>query len=143
MKRHFLLLLLAIVLFSCNRQSDFEKKLIEGKWVDHEGDALTDEIDKWPSVYLRFYEDGSYMNFHITGSEMPLINDDGSESKEPFLWSYDPDEKVLMVNKRKFKVLSIEGDTIRMVKETSHLMLYNIDKTYPKLKKGPGHCLGG
>jgi hypothetical protein len=142
MKKH-LLFLLALSLFSCSRQSDFEKKLVAGKWVDHNGKSLTDELDKWPSVYMRFYDDGSYRAFDILGGEMPLINDDGTQSNKPFPWSYNSDEKVLMINKVILKVLSIDGDTIRMVRDTSHLMFYDITKTHEKLKKGPGRCLGG
>lgn len=141
--RKYLLLLLILTLLSCNRQTDFEKKLLEGKWVDHEGNVLTDEVDKWPSVYLRFYEDGSYRSFHIIGRETPLINEDGTQSKKPFPWSYESDEKVLIINGHKLKVMSIDGDTIRMVKDTSCLMFYDITKTQEKLKKGPGRCLGG
>lgn len=143
MKKYILFLLLALSLFSCNKQSEFEKRLVKSKWVLLDSEDLKGEFDEWPSGYCRFLDDGSYKNFDITGSEMPFINNDGSERKEPFLWSYDSDEKVLMINNHKLKVLSIEEDTIRMANDTFRAMLYNIDKTHAKLKKGPGRCLGG
>lgn len=142
MKKH-LLLLLVITLFSCNRQSDFEKKLIKSKWVMFEGKSLTDELDRWPSDYVQFYDNDSLRYFDITGSLLPQIDNEGTIINEPVKWSYIPNSKEMIINGHKLKVMSIEGDTILMVKDTSYLMLYNIDKTHAKLKKGPGRCLGG
>ena len=144
MKKHFLFLLFAITLLSCNSQSDFEKKLVKSKWVYHEGKTLTDEIDRWPIDYYTFTEGGLFKCFWISsGEEREGVNDDGSANNDPIFWSYDSDKEELIINNLKHKMLSIEGDTIRLKRDTTNIMFYNIDKTQVKLKKGPGRCLGG
>lgn len=140
MKR-ILFLLFALAMFSCNRQSDFEKKLLAGKWVMHEGQSLTDEIDKWPATYYKFFDDGDYKIMHMpSATEMPGVDDIKPKS---LTWRYIGEDKTLVIYGVKLKVLFTKADTIYMQRDTTNFMLYNIDKTYSKLKKGPGRCLGG
>ncbi|PZR24428.1 MAG: hypothetical protein DI539_00180 [Flavobacterium psychrophilum] len=142
--KQLLFLLLALALFSCNRQSDLEKKLIASKWVVLEGKTLEKEGDKWPSDYYTFHADGEFKSLYMySDEESTRFGNDGSVINDPMLWSYDADKKILILNGHKCKVLAVESDTVFLVRDTTHLILYNIDKTYPKLKKGPGHSLGG
>lgn len=108
------------------------------------GKALKEEVDRWPNSYFVFAEDGTATIYDMYSDiEIMGVNDDGSEISEPMHWTYKPDEKDLIINDVTLKVLSTEGDTIRLLRDTTNSMLYNIDKTYTKLKKGPGMCLGG
>lgn len=109
-----------------------------------EGKALKEEIDKWPNSYTIFKEDGIVKSFYLYSDEEHMrINDDGSERKDPFFWSYNSDNKELIINNINLKILLVEGDTIHLLRDTTNIMLYNIDKTEAKLRKGPGRCLGG
>lgn len=136
--KQLLFLLLAIALFCCNRQSALEEKLIKSKWVLYEGTTLRNEFDKWPPTYLRFYDNGKVKECLIS-SEVVFISKKQAKIRDD--WKYTS-EKLNLFGKE-FKVLAVEGDTIRLQRDTTNFMLYNIDKTYPKLKKGPGRCLGG
>jgi len=133
-------------LFSCNRQTDFEKMLIGSKWVLHEGKTLEKELDKWPNSYYLFKNDGTIKDFFMYPDgdvENMNVNADGSEIIDHLIWNYNSDNKELSIDVHKLKVISVEGDTIRLLLGTTNIMLYNIDKTYDKLRKGPGRCLGG
>lgn len=142
--KQLLFLLLALILFSCNRQSDLEEKLIKSKWVVLEGKTLKKETGNWPNDYYVFDADGVFKSLLMySDEENTIFNDDGSVRDTPLLWNYDANKKILTINGHKCKVLAVESDTVFLVRDTTHLILYNIDKTYPKLKKGPGHSLGG
>jgi hypothetical protein len=134
MKKIFLLLPLIVFLFGC--KSDFEQKLVKSKWVLCSGTKCN---DKWPNTYYRFYENGEY-------EDVFLYSDIGSRFSEDSLllfWKYEPKDNKLIMSGIELQIISIEGDTIRMRKDTTNVMLYNIDKTHAMLKKGPGRCLGG
>jgi hypothetical protein len=142
--KKYLFLLFLLTLFSCNRQTDFEKKLVKSKWVMFKGKALKEEVDRWPNSYFIFKEDGTTKSCDmLSDQEDMLINKDGSERLEPLHWSYNDATKELNIEDTKLKMLSTEGDTIRFLRDTTTIMIYNIDKTEAKLKKGPGRCLGG
>lgn len=143
MKKYLLVLLMTATL-SCSQRSAFEYKLIESKWVMFVGKTLKEENDKWPNGYFIFREDGSANSVDIYSDEENIrMNEDGSIIHQPLLWSYKSGSKELILNDVKLKVLSIEGDTIHLLSDTTNIMLYNIDKAQAKLKKGPGMCLGG
>lgn len=142
MKR-ILFLLFALALFSCNRQSDFEKDLIRGKWVMFKGKSLKDEHDRWPNAYSRFFDGGEYkiLDVYSDTEEQPIaIN---GEKIKPKDWSYISEEDKLIISGNEFRVLSVKADTLYMRKDTIDFILYDITKTQEKLKKGPGRCLGG
>lgn len=130
MKR-LLFLLLVITLISCKKEEDFEKKLTQSKWVYYPDEKF--DKDSWPPFYLKFYEGGSCKGFHLSGAEYNVKQ----SSKR---WEYSPEGKKLVVNGHEFKVLSVEGDTIHMLSKQYNLkvMLYNVDKTLARIKRGPG-----
>ena len=107
------------------------------------GKSLEEEIDKWPNRYFVFNSDGTVKSFWLNSGEENMIDDNGNQVLKPFSWKYDLSTEELTIKDFKHKILSIEGDTIHMLRDTSHVMLYNINTTYVKLKKGPGRCLGG
>lgn len=134
--KQLLFLLFAIALFSCNRQSDLEEKLIKSKWVVLEGKTLKKKTDNWPNDYYVFDADGVLKSILMySDEENTIFNDDGSVRNTPLLWNYDAEKKILTINGHKCKVLAVDSNTVFMVEGTSHLMLYNIDKVYPKLKE--------
>ena len=137
--KQLLFLLLALILFSCDRQSDLEEKLIKSKWVVLEGKNLKKETDNWPNDYYVFEADGVFKSLLMySDEENTIFNDDGSVRNTPLLWNYDANKKILTINGHKCKVLAVDNDAIRMLRDTSHFTLYNIDKVYPKLKETSG-----
>lgn len=136
MKKTILLLSL-LVLISCEKRSDIEKMLIDGKWVLFKGSTLRNEVDKWPNGYIKFHENGSFKNYTL--EDEPEIY----EQREYLKWEYISSNNKLIIKDHELKILSIEGDTIHMLRDTVDIMIYDIKKTQAILKKGPGRCLGG
>ncbi len=138
--KKYLLLLLVLALFSCDRRTDFEKKLIDSKWI------FSMEPSNSASYYIRFYEDGNYKCFGVFSNieeEIP--------TKPLQKWGYLPEEEKLIFFGSEFKVTSVQKDTlIYMVKGSTKYSLYNypnadgsIVEPLPPLQKGPWRCEGG
>jgi hypothetical protein len=134
-----LLVLSVLSLLACDVKTDFENKLIKSKWVVY-SDA-NGRKEQWPNSYFRFYADGKFDILHLPSDVSLPVTSEGQEQLHD--WRYEPEHKKLVISGYEFNVIAIEADTIRMIKDTSRVILYNIDNTYTKLKKGPGRCLGG
>lgn len=140
--KQLLFLLLAFTLFSCNRQSDLEKSLTNGKWT------FFMEESRSASYYIRFYEDGNYECYGIF-SNIELIKDNGNKPSQK--WKYLPEDKKLIFFGKEFKVTSIEKDSvIHMVKDGTKFSLYNYPNADGSIpfepstpSKGAWHCEGG
>ena len=123
--KKYLFVLLLLTLFSCNRQTDFEKKLLKSKWVYYPYYKVENKLDI--RTYLKFYEDGTAKNLDIDSAEENFNFYEGKKTDDT--WEYSQKDKKLIIFGNEFKVLSVEDDTIRLFKKDEYkVLLFKIEK---------------
>ncbi|MDM1073758.1 hypothetical protein HX001_14810 [Empedobacter brevis] len=110
MKLYINLVFIILTLFSCNNKTEFEKHLINNKWVYNPYDKFQNNIEF--NYYLKFYDNYSYKNYFIKSNvEFVML-----ERTEENLWKYNEKNKILTISNNEFRILSINktNDTISM-----------------------------
>ncbi|WP_313580456.1 hypothetical protein [Chishuiella sp.] len=108
MKLYIKLILITLTLFSCSNKAEFEKHLINNKWVYNPYNKFQSNIDF--NYYLKFYDNYSYKNYFIK-SDLEFVMLDRTEEN---LWKYNEKNKILTMSNNEFRILSINkaNDTI-------------------------------
>lgn len=110
MKLYINLTFIILTLFSCNNKTEFEKHLINNKWVYNPYNKFQNNIEF--NYYLKFYDNYSYKNYFIK-SNVEFVMLDRTEEN---LWKYNEKNKTLTISNNEFRILSINktSDTISM-----------------------------
>jgi len=134
--KKYLFVLLLLTLFSCNRQTDFEKMLIDGDWTFHM------EENRWSTFFIRFYEDGSYKCFDASGTDF-----NGADTRKiSQKWEYKSEDNKFIFLGREFKITSSEQNIIHLTGNNTSFTLVKSMNTIPEpeaIEEKSWRCLGG
>lgn len=110
MKLYIKLAIIILTLSSCSNKTEFEKHLINNKWVYNPYNKFQSNIDF--NYYLKFYDNNTYKNY-FTKSDLEFVMLDRTEEN---LWKYNEKNKTLTISNNEFKILSINktNDTISL-----------------------------
>ena len=110
MKLYIKLAIIILTLSSCRNKTEFEKHLINNKWVYNPYNKFQSNIDF--NYYLKFYDNNTYKNYFIK-SDLEFVMLDRTEEN---LWKYNEKNKTLTISNNEFKILSINktNDTISL-----------------------------
>jgi len=110
MKLYIKLVFIILILFSCSNKTEFEKHLIDNKWIYNPYNKFQSNIEF--NYYLKFYDNYSYKNYFIKSDLEFVMLDRTNEN----LWRYNEKNKTLTISNNEFIILCINktNDTISL-----------------------------